>query len=179
MFSNLSSFYLFTSRSSIEFLSFYLRAHIFSSLSSRHATRWSGECESAETNHQPAVLTTGALRSRLSLKYHRVQFGWFGVLSSSSPIPIPTTVLSLLSGPLFSLVSSLLTPSCSILQLLSILVLYPTPGFPFCGLSVVRTPTKLHPLAPSSCPIPSHHRHLSAARASLPNPIPPILIPGI
>jgi len=44
----------------------------------RHAAWRSSECQSAKANDQPAVLTTGALRSRLSLKYRRVPFGWFG-----------------------------------------------------------------------------------------------------
>lgn len=70
-------------------------------------------------------------------------------MSNSSPIP--TTVLSLTAS---SLLSSALTPSCSTLVCISLCTLLR--GF----LSVVRTPTKLHPLAPSSCPTPSHHRHL-------------------
>jgi len=60
-------------------------------------------------------------------------------LSSSSPIPPPFCHLR----PLFSLVSSLPCPSystpCTLYSL-------PYSEFPFCSLSAVRTPTKLHPL---------------------------------
>lgn len=132
------------------------------------------------TTERPAVLTTGALRSRLSLKYQRVQFGWFGDVQQFTY----TYDRSVTYG-LSSLFSAALTPSPVPV------LLYPTVHFSLCSLPVpysgvsllrplrvVRTPTKLHPLAPSSCPTPSHHRHLLAyePRARLPNPIPPILI---
>lgn len=132
----------------------------------RHATcDWrSGECQSAETNHRPAVLTTGALRSRLSLKYRRVQFGWFSVVQQFTYTNHHSVTYGL---------SSLLTPSCSTP---SAFLSISYSEFPFCGLSA-----SFGHQTPPSCPFFLSYSFASSAstsnepRARLPNPIPPTL----
>lgn len=69
------------------------------------------------------MLTTGALRSRLSLKYRRVQFGWFGcpavhLYHHRSVTYGLSSLSSLRCSP----------PSCSTTCALPIV--YPTPSFP-------------------------------------------------
>lgn len=112
------------------------------------------------------MLTTGALRSRLSLKYRRVQFGWFGC---------PAVHLYHHRSVTYGL-SSLSSLRCSPPVLLYYVCTsnsLPYSEFPFCSLSAVRTPTKLHPL-PLLLVLLLRITGIYRQRAArLPNPIPP------
>lgn len=121
----------------------------------RHATWRSSGCQSAKVDHQPAVLTTGALRSRLSLKYRRVQFGWFGC--PAVHLYHHRSITYGLSSLLSRLFATL--PRLTLLHVLP--TVYPTPSFPSVASPPHRSDTnQTPPPAPSSCPIPSHHGHL-------------------